>query len=281
MIKYKNNTARESAGMKYKLIAFDVDGTLYDYHDKMVHPSTINAIRAAKKAGAWIALATARSYAELSKVCQGEIGADYVIGASGQSIVDAQRRSIYAEHFTETQVERMIALCEQYDAGLALKCDHLNCLYRHPEEMRKVFGNIGESACETIVCSSRDYHHKELPVGFSIRGENGVCNQMAQALVAYPNDYRLELFHNGIVADVFLPSVSKLTALQYLCARLNIQSTQVMAFGDSINDIAMIKWAGMGIAMGNALEELKQEANFVCDPGWEDGIAKTINEILN
>lgn len=262
--------------MKYKLIVLDVDGTVYDYHDKMIHPSTMEAIRDAKEAGIYIALATARSYAELNTTCQQEMGVDYFICASGQSILDGQRRSLYAERFTQTQVERLKGLCVQYDAGLTLKYDHLNCLYRHPAQMREIYGNIGESACETLVCESMDHHYRELPIGFSIRGENGIRDQLATALSAYPRDYRLELFRNGIVADVFLSHVSKVTALAYLCRRTGIEAGEVMTFGDSLNDMEMIRWAGLGVAMGNGRDELKQQADHVCAEGWKDGIANTI-----
>ena len=264
------------AKLKIQAIAFDVDGTLYDYHDKRVHQSTIDAIHAAKAQGVCIILATARSFAELNSVCQQEVKADYFIGASGHSIIDSRQRSIYAEHFTWDQTERMIRIAAQYDAGLTLKYDFVNCLYSHFDDMQGIYSNIGESIAPTIKCEAKDYHAKELPIGFSIRGENGIRDRMAATLAQYPYDYRLELFRNVIVADVFLPCVSKLTALDYLCGRLGIAPETVMTFGDSTNDIEMTRWAGIGVAMGNGRDELKRQAKYVCETGWEDGIAKTI-----
>ena len=264
--------------MGIRAIAFDVDGTLYDYHDRRIHKSTIEAIHAAKKKGISIILATARSFAELNDVCQQEIPADYYIGASGHSIVDAGRRSVYTERFTFAQTEKMVELANRFDAGLTLKYDSVNCLYSHFEMMRQVYSNIGESISPTVRCETQDYHKKELPIGFSIYNKDGILDKMERALAQYAADYRLELFRNGTIADVFLPHVNKLTALKHLCDRLKIDAASVMTFGDSINDIEMTKWAGIGVAMGNGRDELKEHADYICENGWEDGIAKTIEK---
>ena len=264
--------------MTIRGIAFDVDGTLYDYHDRKIHESTIEAIRQAHEKGIIIIIATARSYAELNTICQQELEVDYYIGASGHSILDSGSRSIYSEHFSLEQTDRMISIARKCDIGLTLKYDHINCLYSHFDAMKSIYSNIGESCAATLRCEKQDYHLKELPIGFAIWGEDGKRDHVAKMLSQYPNDYRLELFRNGVVADVFLPSVSKLTALQYLCGRLGFEADSIMTFGDSINDIGMTKWAGMGVAMGHGRDELKQHADYICETGWENGIAHTIEK---
>lgn len=266
--------------MNIRLLVLDVDGTLYDYREKKIHPSTVEALHGAKGRGIQIAVASARSFAELNTLCQMGLGADYFIGASGHSIVDAHRKAVYTRRFTREQTERIISLALAHDAGLTLKYDFVNCLYAHPQVMERIYSNIGGGVAPTLYCETHDYHLKELPIGFTLWGEGGIRDQMEKELAVYPQDYRLELFKNGTVADVFHPGVSKLTALQLLCARLNIATDEVMAFGDSVNDLDMIGWAGMGVAMGNAREEVKREADYVCEPGWEDGIAKTIHKMI-
>ena len=96
--------------MKYKLIAFDVDGTLWDYHDNCIQPSSLGAIHEMKEKGMYIALATARTYAELNTPCQKEVQADYFITASGQSILDSETRSIYTE-LTRSEERRVGKEC--------------------------------------------------------------------------------------------------------------------------------------------------------------------------
>jgi hydroxymethylpyrimidine pyrophosphatase-like HAD family hydrolase len=115
-------------------------------------------------------------------------------------------------------------------------------------------------------------------VGFAVRGENGIREQIRQELAAYPGEYRMELFGNGIVADIYAPDANKMTALVHLTERLGIAPENCIAFGDGKNDMEMIRWAGIGIAMGNACPELKAAADAVCGATWEDGIEKHLQK---
>ena len=258
---------------------FDVDGTLFDYREQRIPQSTVDAVKALKDRGILVVVATARSYAELSEDLLTKIGADYYVAASGHSIQDTDGRVLFSQRFTYDQVERVIALAEKYGAGLYLKYGHLNCLYTDPEEMRKIYGNIGRPRCPSLECPAMDYHTRELPVGFTVRGENGIRDKLCRELSQYPDAYRVELFGNGTVADIYTPFANKMTALSALMQRLGIPAENCIAFGDGRNDLEMIRWAGMGIAMGNACEELKEVADRVCGATWEDGIANLLKDI--
>lgn len=265
--------------MDLRVAVFDVDGTLYDYHDQKIHDSTIEAVQKLKKLGILTVIASARSYPELSDACHIQVSPDYYVGASGHSIVDDKGLAIYNERFSIAQTERIIQFAIKFDLGLTLKYDHVNCLYRYPDEMRKVFENIGTNSSPTIICESMDYHQQELPIGFTIMGACDARIRMENALAYYPHDFRMELFKNGRVADIFLPDVSKVTALKYLLKRLHIGAESCAAFGDGLNDMEMIRWAGIGVAMGNARDELKATADYICENAWEHGISNTINKL--
>ena len=75
-------------------------------------------------------------------------------------------------------------------------------------------------------------------------------------------------------------SASKESALRVLTQLLGITSAQVMAFGDAENDAEMLSFAGIGVAMGNAAEILKQIADMVTASNAEDGVAQTIEKLL-
>lgn len=262
-----------------RMAVFDVDGTLFDYKNRQIPASTVDAIRALKERGITVTVATARSYPELSEDLLTKIAADYYVAASGHCIQDRQGRELFSLRFTCDQVERVIDLAEKYDAGLTLKYGLLNCLYRHPEQMRAIYSNIGEPGCPSAVCASMDHHKQELPVGFTVRGENGLRDELCRELSYYPGEYRMELFKNGVVADIYTPFANKMTALDHLVKRLGMTAENCIAFGDGKNDMEMIRWAGMGIAMGNACEELKAAADAVCGATWEDGIGRILQEL--
>ena len=76
------------------------------------------------------------------------------------------------------------------------------------------------------------------------------------------------------MADVFPPQSNKKNALAYLTCQLGILPGQCIAFGAGRTDLEMLRWAGTGVAMGNACEELKAAADEVCGASWDDGIAR-------
>ncbi|MCD5325682.1 Cof-type HAD-IIB family hydrolase [Pontibacillus sp. HN14] len=75
--------------------------------------------------------------------------------------------------------------------------------------------------------------------------------------------------------------INKATALRKVTSWLDLTMDQVMAVGDSVNDLAMIREAGYGVAMGNAQDIVKEEATWVTASNKEDGVAKAINAILD
>ena len=235
---------------KIQAAVFDVDGTLFDYHDKKIHDSTVNAVRRLKEDGTVIIIASGRSYPLLG-------------------------REVCSYRFTFDQTKTVVEISKAYGCGLLLKYNDHSYLYNKSDEMFQVFNNIGLSRDAFIECPSMDHHREELPIGFTIRG----CEEAKAILSGQKDQFRVELFHDVTECDVFSPYVNKMTGLKKLSHLLGLDSRQCIAFGDSRNDLEMIRWAGCGIAMGNACQELKDCADLVCGNSWEKGIADAVGRI--
>ena len=80
--------------------------------------------------------------------------------------------------------------------------------------------------------------------------------------------------------EVMNEGVDKGNAVKILAEKMNIDREDIIAFGDNYNDIEMIKFAGLGVAMGNAEELIKQEADYVTDTNQDSGVAKAIYKFL-
>jgi HAD-superfamily hydrolase, subfamily IIB len=80
--------------------------------------------------------------------------------------------------------------------------------------------------------------------------------------------------------EIMDKSVSKTSAIEFLCKEFNVERSQVIAIGDNYNDIDMIEYAELGIAMGNAPREVKERANEVTFTNDEDGVAKALEKYL-
>ncbi len=75
--------------------------------------------------------------------------------------------------------------------------------------------------------------------------------------------------------------VSKGNAMLKLCKFLKIERKETVAIGDKVNDISMIKMAGLGVAMRNASDEIKQIADMVTSSNEENGVAEVLERIMN
>ena len=90
---------------------------------------------------------------------------------------------------------------------------------------------------------------------------------------------RLLTFSSGRGADLVEKGYSKADGLKRLCEHYGIDIRDTYAFGDSMNDLEIIKAAGTGIAVGNAVKELKEAADMVCDDIKNDGIYKACRDL--
>ena len=80
--------------------------------------------------------------------------------------------------------------------------------------------------------------------------------------------------------EVLASGINKGTALKWLCDKKGIDRENVIAFGDNYNDIEMIEFAGIGVAMENAEDILKQSADYIALTNEDDGVGKFLKEII-
>ncbi len=80
--------------------------------------------------------------------------------------------------------------------------------------------------------------------------------------------------------EVFAPGVSKQLGLETIAAHLDVNREEIMAIGDHVNDLEMLRWAGLGVAMGNALPQIQDAADWVTGRLDEDGVAQAIERFI-
>jgi Cof subfamily protein (haloacid dehalogenase superfamily) len=81
--------------------------------------------------------------------------------------------------------------------------------------------------------------------------------------------------------EIIVKDTNKGSSLQYLSNLLNIDQTEVMAIGDNYNDVSMIEYAGLGVAMGQADEIIKRKSQYITDTNDENGVAKALKQVFN
>ncbi|WP_416150594.1 Cof-type HAD-IIB family hydrolase [Salipaludibacillus sp. HK11] len=238
-----------------KLIALDMDGTLLN--DKLeVTKTNLEAITKAQEIGVDVVLCTGRSliacvdYAKQLKLTS------YIITGNGSEIW----------HTSGELIERNILKSELVDMMWNLKEKHQTNHWA--ASVDKVWRN--EMPKELLT-------YEWLKFGFETKDDK--VREMLFDLLS--QNQELEVSNSSLTnIEINAAGVNKAVALNTICKNLNCEMGNVLTIGDSLNDIAMIREAGFGVAMGNAQPTVKKAANWVTSTNNEDGVAHAIDRFV-
>ena len=265
--------------MTIRLVAIDLDDTLLR-DDWTISPRVVKAIQKAQMLGIKMTIATGRMPISTRPYAE-QLGLDIPVityhGAMIQQVLSGDilfRRvipSALAAEIARYVVEKGIYI-QVYlkDRVVAQK---LNELSRKYEQISSV--HIEEADLSLLLSQEPEGVEKIL-----LMAEETDLDQLAPLL---RQNYG-ERVHLTKSKPYFLEmtdsSVNKGVALAALAERLGISQGEVMAVGDSFNDLEMLKYAGVGVAMGNARAEIKEQADFVTTTNEEDGVAEAIERYV-
>lgn len=251
-----------------KMLVFDIDGTLYDDINNEVPLSTIKAIEKAKAKGHIFVVATGRAHYALGKAIK-SLKPDYIISVNGGVVSDSENRIITHEDFSKEDVDDIVAFANQEEAGLIFKFIDCMYIYHHPEKMdcleEPKKSEIGHEVF--MDCLSQDHHGHVLPQGASMHADP------LHAQEFFNEHTRIQMIpysYDGF--DVMLKGMNKSIGLKHLMEYLKIDPSEVVTFGDNYNDMEMMKCSGYKVAMGNAVDDIKNMADYVTKASNEDGI---------
>ncbi len=249
------------------IILSDLDGTLF-HNDKSISDFTKETIRRVQANGILFGICTARAKVNAVKFLEG-IEPDILI-TNGGGIVYYQDKKIYNCEFSVEEVRKLIAAAfEVFGKDVILSADNEHALYSNSkEELGDKFWTFNDfldfnEPCMKMCIESLDKEKVE---------------KVASVIGLENVDYLP--FSDIPWYKLSKKAATKEKAIEELCRHLNITSSKIAAFGDDFNDIGMLKLCGKGIAMENAIEEVKQAADEVCVSNESDGVAKWIEENL-
>lgn len=268
--------------MKYKLVAIDMDGTLLN-NENQVSNRTNEAIIKAKEKGVHIVLSTGRilkSALYYSKKLQLN---NPIISCNGAIIVDETGKIIYKKPIDSNMIKDMIKLSTE---------DNIYChFYDETKFYSKMrvqevldFYNEGNSELNIEVEVFKDIEDivgkKDLNIyKFLFIDEDLDKLKKFRGKLSKLNNINISSSWTNNV-EAMATNVSKGEALRELCKILDINPEESIAIGDSENDLSMLNFAGLGVAMGNGEEKIKKEADYITDSNDNDGVAKVIEKFI-
>lgn len=240
-----------------KLVALDMDGTLLN-EQMVVSEENEAAIKQAVKQGVHVVLATGRPMPMVKDIAEQLELPSYLVTVNGGEIWTVGME-LLEQHYLETaDIEKMWNLAEEVGGFY-----------------------VWMVSSENIYVNDRPvdfYSEKWLKFGCQ-SSDAEALERVKETLVAYSD--RLEITNSyPDNVEVNPIGINKAKALEKVCAKLGITMDNVMAVGDSLNDEKMIKAAGIGVAVGNAQEEIKEIADVIVESNNDHGVARAIERYV-
>lgn len=288
----------------YKLVAVDLDGTLLNSYGEVTE-YTKEVIKKVQQKGLKFIIASGRPMDSIKSISK-DIEADkYFIAGNGAIIYDTQKQEvIYEKYIPKQKVLEIAKICEENNIFYNIYTEKnvitqylkYNVLYYFKENLKKepdkktnimvvdnmydFIKNSEEMKCIKItICDESKIIFNSIIKKLKNIKDIEVLDvlHMSRKLIKQgTEDVAIEYFFTEITSS----EVDKINAIKNLIKILNIDIKDVIAIGDNINDKKMIEEAGLGICMGQASEKIKEIANIVAEDNNNDGVAKTLENII-
>lgn len=276
----------------YRFLAIDVDGTLLDTSDRLP-PANREALHRAHEAGLFVCLCTGRCYAETRPVMD-RIGLDLdaAVCVFGAIVNDARTgETLHRWPIPQRTARRLIEFFSARGHSVFVLQDPTEA----PTDYYIVNGVRETVAVDRWLAQAPTTCHRVAdwpadapePVRIGVIEQPEYAPALAAELTAAfgPNEVKSNTIfapNYGLhVVECFAPHVNKWHAIERLARDRGIHAAEVVAVGDDVNDIEMIRSAGLGVAMGNAVEAVRAVARVRTGTNNEAGLAAVVNRMLD
>ena len=269
--------------MQYKILASDYDNTLVPFGEDKPRQKVVKAIKKLQAAGGRFVLSTGRAYPCVNLKGQlGGIRFDYAITCNGACVVDREGR-IVAEHpLTAEEMYALVDFCEDYNYPLQFNFRDACYAYCEYEYLHRGYQQMNSIGLDCVDGEDQDRHLIDMP--------HAAFAAMPPERVA---DFAAKYGHLGLhwmqvgaqnadglcYYDIVRGGMDKGVGLADLCEKMGLTLADAVAAGDSANDVAMLKAAGLGCCMANGTPDAKAAADRIIGDVREDGLADLIDEL--
>lgn len=264
--------------MRYKAIFCDFDGTLYR-EDHTISQANKRAIKEFTKAGGKFVVSTGRLFSAIyPKLEELELDGDVIVYQGGGIFDVKSKKQIFGKFFDKDDTIAVLKYIE------SLGGDYTPMVYLNDTPYCQEY-NEAVGVFISVCAVGYEVTHKPLsqfvaesdylPIKVIILADDGHCKRFVrEARELFP---QLAIMRSHqLVVEAITKGINKGEAVKWLCNKYGIPVEETIAMGDSENDIEMIKATGLGIAVGNAMDTVKQSADYVADTNDNDAVAQVI-----
>ncbi|NCB42567.1 MAG: HAD family phosphatase [Clostridia bacterium] len=278
---------------KIKILAFDVDDTLLN-KDSVLSEETKKSIIRAMEKGYHVVIATGRVLSAVPSEVISLKGIRYAVTSNGARISDLHNgETIYTNFLAKEEVEKLLPLLSDstvmkevfYDNQVYADQECLDDLPRYgvKNEWNKNYIKTTRKPVESTMQLIKEHIDSLENINLTFSS----LQKRDEFLKKLKKSTTLSIFSSppfcstSDAIEIGGRTASKAQALKALAEILKTGNDSIMAFGDSSNDLQMIKMAAVGVAMGNGVPEVKEAADYVTDSNAEDGVATALKKLLD
>lgn len=270
--------------MDYKLVAIDMDGTLLN-SENQISKRTKQAIENAKKKGIKIVMATGRILKSAINYSESLELKNPIISCNGAVVADEEQNIIYKKAISRDISNKIMELGKIHDIYYHFYSDTSLYTNTYIKDMLRFYNDPNNTDEKRIIKMNMFKDPIEI-------FDNNI--EIYKFLFMDEDKEKLKVFKEkinlmdgvnicsswGNNIEIMDFQVSKGNSLDYISKRLDISKEDIIAIGDNDNDISMLKYAGLGVAMGNAVEDAKKASDIITSSNDDDGVAKVIEKYI-
>ncbi len=267
--------------MNYQMIVLDLDGTLTN-RNKVITPRTKEVLFELKRQGGVIVLASGRpthGVIPLAEELELHKSGGYILSYNGGRIINCRTGEVvFAKELPVSSNQRIIRMAKEHGANILTYED--NRIITPDASCEYVVKEAAINKLEVKEIQDMEGYVKFPVVKFLMLDEgNYLAMVEPKVKAALGRDYSVYRSEPYFL-EILPKGIDKAESLKRLLAKLNIKREELIACGDGYNDLTMIQYAGLGVAMDNAVLPVKKAADYVTYSNNDDGIAHVVEKFM-
>jgi Cof subfamily protein (haloacid dehalogenase superfamily) len=250
---------------KIKAVFFDIDGTLVSHKQGKVPDSTRQALNALRENGIMIILASGRHKIDLDELPINDIEFDGYLALNGQLLLDSNREMYAGLPIDEEEMKILAGIFKARKIPFAFMTEN-----------RRYINYVDDTVISTLESTMGTIPDLGTFSGEKIYQIWAFVPEKKQQMLKDLLDECHITSWNDTAIDIIPKGGGKSAGMQIFLDEHGLKRSETMAFGDGENDIDMLKFAGIGVAMGNAKDSVKAVADYVTDSVDEHGIENAL-----
>lgn len=249
-----------------KAVFFDIDDTLFSHELGRVPYSARAAVRQLRENGIKVFVSTGRHTAGLEQLPLDGMDFDGYITLNGQLCLDGRKKFLWGAPFDREMTERLVSIFHSGKIPLILIEEGRFYINKIDQTVREAQAEIS-----TPLPDMGEYSGQPLYQAIAYLEKDGQ-DRIERDL---GSDCKITHWSSRAI-DIIPAGGGKARGMEYFMRKLGFLPSETMAFGDAENDIDMLKYAGIGVAMGNAEERVRYSADYVTERADQDGIRRAL-----